>query len=53
MNGDEIIILKECESVKANEEIGFIFVILHQHNKDNVHSQEIKSAEKEQADQTL
>lgn len=27
-NGDEIILLKECESVPSEDEIGFIFVIL-------------------------
>lgn len=27
-NGDEIILLRECESVPTEDEIGFIFVVL-------------------------
>lgn len=27
-NGDEIVLLKECETVPVEDEIGFIFVVL-------------------------
>lgn len=35
-NGDEITLLKECESVPTEDEIGFIFVVLHDFSRVDI-----------------
>eukprot|EP00347_Sterkiella_histriomuscorum_P021474 403333854 len=54
-NGDEIIMLKECEGVSTEDEIGFIFVVLKDYSKveqqPNSQSQQDQLQQQQQAQQ--
>jgi hypothetical protein len=49
-NGDEILLLKECESVPPQDEIGFIFVVLIDYSRrlsDENHERKLHELEEE------